>query len=305
MARAGILAKDAMILQSHRLMTFSRGRFTVRILRRGSQSIYSSSDGKQTITEPIIWAFGAGVAGQTYVFFRDGAYYQSLVSYYRDILGLGETMGVPEFPHNVEEALGQRMTEEDARLCIGCHTTGAIIGGEFNPRDSTPGVGCEACHGPGAQHIAAVQQGMPKGTEIINPGRLATFELDNFCGSCHRTWEQVQLMRITDIHNVRFQPYRLEKSRCWNAADPRISCLACHNPHETVVSKASFYDSKCLACHALKGAKTDSTPPGAACPVSTKNCVTCHMPRYEFPEGHFRFADHDIRVVRPGAPYPG
>jgi hypothetical protein len=112
-------------------------------------------------------------------------------------------------------------------------------------------------------------------------------------------------MRITDIHNVRFQPYRLEKSRCWNAADPRISCLACHNPHETVVSKASFYDSKCLACHALKGAKTDSTPPGAACPVSTKNCVTCHMPRYEFPEGHFRFADHDIRVVRPGAPYPG
>jgi hypothetical protein len=39
--------------------------------------------------------------------------------------------------------------------------------------------------------------------------------------------------------------------------------------------------------------------------MSTHDCITCHMPRYELPDGHIKFFDHNIRVVRPGAPYPG
>jgi Cytochrome c554 and c-prime len=305
MAQAGALAGDEKILRSHPRLSFHVGRFTCQLIRQANGTLFKVSDGKKTITEPIYWAFGKGVAGQTYVFWRDGAYYQSLVSFYRDISGLGPTIGVPGAPHNLEEALGQRMTRGDAQLCIGCHTTGAVMGGEFWPKDSFPGVACEACHGPGARHVAAIQQGNTQNLAIINPGRFAPFELDNFCGSCHRTWEQVQIMGITDIKNVRFQPYRLEKSRCWDAMDSRISCLACHNPHQTLVRNASFYDSKCLACHLLKGAATEPHHPGAACPISTQNCTTCHMPRYVLPGGHFKFADHDIRIVRPGAPYPG
>src|SRR2546422_1149727 len=47
-------------------------------------------------------------------------------------------------------------------------------------------------------------------------------DLADFCGACHRTSVQVQVMDIRDVANVRFQPYRLEKGRCWNPDDSRI-----------------------------------------------------------------------------------
>ena len=52
--------------------------------------------------------------------------------------------------------------------------------------------------------------------------------------------------------NIRFQPYRLAKSSCYysDPKDRRISCIACHNPHEAVVREPAFYDAKCLSCHA-------------------------------------------------------
>lgn len=306
MAEAGALAVEAGILREHPRLSFQQGRYRYRILRNGDEFLYSVSDGKQTLTAPVLWAFGKGEAGQTYVFRHDGAYYQSRASFFNDSQGLGLTLGAPlQVPANLADAFGERLNVNDARLCFACHTTAAVVGGEFAPEKAVPGVGCEACHGPGARHVAAIQQGGSAGATIFNPGRLAANDLDDFCGECHRTWAQVQLMNIRDIRNVRFQPYRLEKSRCWGTADPRISCLGCHDPHSTVVRNVSLYDSKCLACHWQKGGRSDSRHLGAACSVSTRDCVACHMPKYSLPHGHFKFTDHYIRVVRPGAPYPG
>jgi len=306
MAQAASLTADAEILRSHPRLAFREGRYRYEIVRQGHQSLYSASDGKQTITEPILWALGKGEAGQTYVFQHDGAYYQSRVSFFNDTQRLGVTLGdSAEVPATLEDALGDRQVENDARQCIACHTTGAVVGGEFHPASAAPGVGCEACHGPGAEHVAAVQSGSPAHRAMFNPGRLAPYDLDNFCGSCHRTWTEVQLMHVLDVRNVRFQPYRLEKSRCWSATDSRISCLACHDPHRNLVRSASFYDVKCQACHQPKGQVADERHPGAPCPVGTRRCVTCHMPKNELPGGHFRFTDHYIRVVAAHASYPG
>src|SRR5579884_187943 len=111
----------------------------------------------------------------------------------------------------------------------------------------------------------------------------------------------------TGILNVRFQPYRLQNSRCWSPTDPRISCLSCHNPHENLVADAGFYDSKCLRCHLIKEVKETNADPrrqAPACPVSSNGCIKCHMPRYEFPGGHYAFTDHDIRVATAGTSYP-
>jgi hypothetical protein len=41
-----------------------------------------------------------------------------------------------------------------------------------------------------------------------------------------------------------------------------------------------------------------------ACPVSGKDCVTCHMPKYDIPGMHYKFTDHWIRVAKAGEPYP-
>ena len=41
-----------------------------------------------------------------------------------------------------------------------------------------------------------------------------------------------------------------------------------------------------------------------ACPVGTKSCSTCHMPKTELPGAHIDFTDHRIRIVRKGEPFP-
>jgi hypothetical protein len=123
--------------------------------------------------------------------------------------------------------------------------------------------------------------------------------VSNFCGQCHRTWEEIELQGRLDITNIRFQPYRLTGSKCYDADDPRISCLACHDPHHEVNSNAVEYDAKCQACHG--GGK-----PGAkSCPVAASKCAMCHMPKLELPGAHYKFSDHRIRIVKANQKYPG
>jgi hypothetical protein len=38
--------------------------------------------------------------------------------------------------------------------------------------------------------------------------------------------------------------------------------------------------------------------------VAAKDCVSCHMPRFEIPNVHATFTDHFIRVVRPESRFP-
>ena len=111
------------------------------------------------------------------------------------------------------------------------------------------------------------------------------------------------------IANIRFQPYRLTGSKCYDPDDARISCLACHNPHHDFKPQTVNFDKKCLACHAGGNAshtKAASLKPGAkACPVAKEKCVSCHMPKLELPGAHYKFTDHRIRIVKPNEPYPG
>jgi hypothetical protein len=299
------------ILRAHPHLTVRKGDYTYQIIREGRRSIYRVTDGTHTISEPILWAFGLGNAGQTYVFQHKGSFFQSRVSFYNDTQNLDITLGVPEAPPNsIEDAAGAVLSEEERRLCFGCHSTGAVSGNQIQLNRLTPGITCEGCHGPGGQHIASVQAGKNTSAKIFNPGSLNTGDLTSFCGSCHRTWEQVQLMHLSGVRTVRFQPYRLANSRCFDQEDPRISCQACHDPHHMVRRDVAFYDSKCQACHNLsteRAAITAGNPDARKaprCPVSKKNCVECHMPKYSLPGAHFKFTDHEIRIVRRGEPYP-
>jgi hypothetical protein len=144
-------------------------------------------------------------------------------------------------------------------------------------------------------------------TLILNPRRLNRVDSVDFCGACHRTWEDVVINGQTalGVFNIRFAPYRLENSKCWKKGDARITCVACHDPHQPLSRDPSSYDSVCVQCHfktAEIKSKVSHTP--AVCTVGTRNCATCHMPKYEPPTLHSSFTDHWIRVVRPQALYP-
>ena len=210
-------------------------------------------------------------------------------------------------PSNLDSALGRQIDSSEQRLCFGCHTTASTAGNRFDSSKLIPGVTCESCHGPGLKHVTSMKEGNVAGglKAIFNPVHLAPIESVEFCGACHRTLWDVNLAGTMGVFNVRFQPYRLERSKCFGkGTDSRITCLACHDPHEPRVRDAGFYDQRCLRCHSAQGAKQVGDHLGRACPVATKDCVTCHMPKTEIPGMHSKFTDHFIRVVRKGAPYP-
>jgi hypothetical protein len=298
MARALDPVAQTEILRGHPSLAFQDGGFQWRIVRDGDRSLMTVTGKGETVTVPLLWAFGRGQAGQTYVFERGGALYESRVSFYNALGGLDLTMGAQQSQaRNIDDAAGRRMDDIGARECFGCHSTGAVSGGRLHLESIVPGVGCESCHGSADQHVAAVRAGNAVAAKMPKLAGHSAEETAELCGRCHRTWSQIALNGPRGVLNVRFQPYRLTNSKCWDTADARIACTACHDPHGPLETSASSYDARCSACHsAAQHTKT--------CTVAKAKCVTCHMPKIELPGAHASFTDHQIRIVRAGEPYP-
>jgi hypothetical protein len=309
MAHAAALAPVSEGLRKHDRLYFQSGPFRYQILTSSARSLLSLSDGTSTLSQTLTWAFGEGRMGQTYVYEEKGSFYEAHVSFFTSLQALEITPGQHgPTPASVEDAGGRRMDPSEARRCFGCHTTASMVNEQFDPGHATLGVTCEACHGPGAKHVAAMSAGMVDAglKQILNPGRFNPVDSVDFCGACHRTWQDVVENGgvALGILNVRFAAYRLENSRCWMKGDARITCIACHDPHKRIMTDAASYDPVCLRCHVVSSAQEAPDHPGAACPVADTNCVTCHMPKYEPPGFHSILRDHWIRVARPGPSYP-
>ena len=332
MARAASLPADSNSLREHERLVHQAGPYTFTVSKDGASRIYTVSDGLRTISAPLGWAFGVGNKGVTYVFWRNGAFYESQMSFFVSLQSLDLTPGhSPKTPPTIDMALGQPLDPEIVRRCFGCHTTASTTKAGFHPSGLVLGVDCEACHGPGAKHadLMDAEKNSEGRQAIFNPGTLGPVAQVDFCGACHRTSYDVLETKIRSVEDVRFQPYRLEKSRCWGEGDARLTCIACHDPHQPLNHDPAAYDAKCLACHASSSSLDRRSPdrplsqdhpgkasfgtadhqigssrPAKACPVASKNCVTCHMPRVQVPSMHSPFVDHRIRIVRPNSPYP-
>lgn len=308
MGQALEVAPDCRIVSAKGKLTFRNGSYTYSIAREGNSITYNISDGANSITKPILYCFGQGHVGQTFLFRHNNMLYETRVSYFEKIRGLDLTIGHrPAPPASLEDALGRALAGEEPQQCFGCHSTGAVQGMELKLDQLSPGVGCEACHGPGEKHLVAMKAKNLDEPQIFNPGGLGGHELtQSFCGTCHTSFEQAMLQPgQSGINNIRFQPYRMFNSRGHNTNDARINCVSCHNPHEKLQKATAFYDQKCLACHltTTKEKKTERRS-AAACPVSTNKCASCHMPKVELPGMHAEFTDHWIRIVKPGDPTP-
>src|SRR5262249_44190844 len=127
----------------------------------------------------------------------------------------------------------------------------------------------------------------------------------DFCGACHRSAEEIVMApKRIGMNGVRFQPYRIFGSKCYSD-DRRISCTACHNPHESATKDEAYYDSKCLACH-QPGRGSSQTPSrwksgeggaGPGCKFEAKTCASCHRPKTDLPGSNFKSTNHRIRVA--------
>jgi hypothetical protein len=248
-------------------------------------------DGTDLADLPLEWAFGAGRQAITFVtrINRDW-YVEHFATWYAATHDYGPTPGQEALhPKSIREAAGLLYKTTDPRFgiqgCFECHSTGPV---SFDQKGdamvSETGVRCEDCHGTGAAHAAD-----PARSKMRNPAKLSSPDLNGFCGRCHR---QPDTNAATDWNyewNVRHEPVYLSQSRCFLKSEGRLSCLTCHDAHESAVNKpAAFFNGKCGQCH-------------AGCAVKERvNCVDCHMPLVS-PQPPLKFTNHWIGVYRDGA----
>jgi hypothetical protein len=292
MRHALVSGKDGAILRDNPTLTYTLGPYRYTIV----EGMYRVTDGKEEIARPVLWAFGMGKAGQTYLFEYNGDYYESRVSYFQKMRGLDLTIGAPPgIPKNLEEAAGHKLTARDANNCFGCHSIpGPNVTARIMQGSLASGLQCASCHTAAEKHAAN------PATRPPSFAKLSSEEMSDLCGQCHRTWADIAAKGPLGVANVRFQPYLLANSKCYDAADRRISCVACHDPHGRDEQIQQRSDAACRSCHgAQPGAKT-----ARVCKTGTENCASCHMPRYEIENSHHPFPDHQIRVARPHDPYP-
>jgi hypothetical protein len=182
------------------------------------------------------------------------------------------------------------------QLCAGCHTTG------YDPVSGTwsePGVWCEACHGPGSQHVASTGNR----AFIVNPARLDFKAQAEVCGQCHsrgldlsgrypfpvgfRPGGPARLAELfvftTDPsdfwpdgsakrHHMQFLDW--QKGEHSNA----VNCIFCHVSHsvgETDHQTRMVGNDRCVICHESKRDQDAHIPFMAGVPVE---CTDCHMP---------------------------
>ena len=253
-------------------------------------------DGEKVISEPFSIVIGSGSKGQTYLYWYKNYLFQLPVSYYTP---LNQWCNSPGYPS--DKLLFNRIIPG---RCLECHSThfktismsGKAI--EYDTAQIIYGVGCERCHGPGAEHVAYQLEnpGVKEAKYIINPFLLTRQQkLDN-CALCHSGIRQNSKSTFTYITGDKLDDYStpdykkdsaglldvhanqyglLTASKCFKMS--KMDCSSCHNVHEKQTNEIQMFSQKCMTCHA-KVKHTFSTEPSTSELVLQNNCIDCHMP---------------------------
>jgi predicted CXXCH cytochrome family protein len=263
----------------------------------GELELVARKDGVEQALR-LQWVFGSGVKGITPVGQRaDGQFAESRLSWYASLRGFDITTGATgQDPRTAAQSLGRSLSRNELLECFGCHSTRPAPD-QPAPEADEMGIRCERCHGPGMEHIRAVQDPGQADKKIFQPGRLDGFAQAQFCGVCHgRPPQDTDFRAIRFIeqspHTARFPSQRLVLSRCFNETDGGIRCTQCHDPHGNVSGKRAAYEKVCVSCHRI-GASAHAK----VCSVAHSDCSACHMPKQQV-MAHSLFTDHWIRVVR-------
>jgi tetratricopeptide (TPR) repeat protein len=258
------------------------------------------------LSVPVRYVIGSGRRGRTYLIDRDGALFESPVTWYSAGRRWDLSPGYGRTNQHFDRQIGDG--------CLFCHVGTLNRADDEADRYGEPmfreaGIGCERCHGPGGGHVAyrTALSGDANGDDpIVNPAKLEPARREAVCEQCHLQGDERFLRygrRETDfrpgdaLHDVWIsftrgtrvidgettevvsQVEQMQASRCFRESAGRFGCSSCHDPHRapTESERADFYRKKCLACH---------TSPATVCAESEARrqaqedrCVDCHMPR--------------------------
>jgi Tfp pilus assembly protein PilF len=315
-----------------------------QITRRNGRLVFrrwlTGSDGQpvHVFEANVDWILGSGDHARTYLYRTPGGeLYQLPLAWYTQKARWGMAPGFDRPDH---EGVLRRVRRE----CVFCHTaypdmpvgSDAYGAPQIFPAEMPEGIGCQRCHGPGAEHVGLALGGIGSRDEIrasiFNPGRLPTARRDEVCQGCHlqptvampglrrfgrgefsfRPGEpladylvQVDVEEEGRPRSERFEinhhPYRLRQSRCFLESGGQLSCLTCHDPHRRIPEKerAAHYRAACESCH---GPKACTRPEQGAASAKTADCAGCHMPKRRTQDVvHVVMTDHKITRTPGGA----
>lgn len=209
-------------------------------------------------------------------------------------------------------------------MCAECHSTDLkknynLATDSYNTTYSSINVSCEACHGPGRQHVDYVNsEDYTNGEKIPNAYILLNKESSqisqiNTCAPCHAVKGNISPDKINSnelldnyipvVPNTeRFYADGQMKEEDYNYAPflqskmfkNNVTCSNCHNPHSGRVYFTT--NQLCLQCHA----KSYDDPSHTFHALNTigAECKSCHMPSKTYMGNDLRH-DHSFRVPRP------
>jgi predicted CXXCH cytochrome family protein len=222
-------------------------------------------------------------------------------------------------------------------MCAECHTTGLRKGYDpaadsYRTTWAALDVGCQACHGPGAAHVAwgdALKAGKRVDRSddglLVRSRRATSREQVDQCARCHSrrtpldTAERPGRPLLDEYREETLRPdlyyadgqqlgevYEYGSFRQSKMYQQGVRCTDCHNPHTGKVRGVG--NALCTRCHGTPGDPRfptagskvyDATTHHFHQPGSTgAQCVNCHMPARNYMVVHAR-RDHSLRIPRP------
>jgi len=204
-------------------------------------------------------------------------------------------------------------------MCLECHVTDYRKGydratGRYATTWKEEGVGCEACHGPGARHVDWAKRGGGGEARIVAPKRLAADRALDLCATCHaRRYAIADGFRPGDRLADFYAPELLVSEEAYHADGQirgetyeygsflqsrmyakGVRCSDCHEPHSGAVREQG--NGLCLKCH-----KPELDAPSHhfhAAGSAGAACVGCHMPETTYMQRDPR-RDHSFSVPSP------
>jgi hypothetical protein len=244
-------------------------------------------------TERIDIVTGSGVRGATYLYWSGDRLYELPVSYWTNghqwINSPGYENGTAKFSRPINPG------------CLECHATyiralsADPLTNRYDRSSFIPGISCETCHGPGAEHVARQKVGTAtaQGQAILNPAKFSRDRQVDLCALCHNGIQREALtpafsyvpgdplsnyfkplqtdpVEHPDVHGN--QVGLLQRSRCYLSSQ-NMTCSTCHDVHAPEHTAAS-YSEKCLTCHRWESCGVAETLGHRI----ASNCIDCHMP---------------------------
>jgi hypothetical protein len=270
---------------------------------------------------PVQYVVGSDGGAIAYLCSRDNLLFMSPLNWY----GQEEVWDfAPEHSAEDSRRFSRRVNDE----CLSCHVGRiAALGRNENRFQSPPfhqtAIGCENCHGPGAQHIAFHETGLASDVDpMIDIASLDHQRREAICYQCH-LHAPVRLLRPGRSHfdfrpgqlldsvwsvmvdapvdndpvnsKALSQVQQMHASVCYKSSYGQLGCISCHDPHGLPApeERLSFYKSACLQCHT----EESCIAPQPDRLAQNDACTECHMPvRQSTNVAHVSLTDH--RIVR-------